>query len=65
MNQGKIVRWVEDRGFGFVRPDDGDSDVFVHFRDVDGPRPSVGDRVAFDVEVDGMGKRRAVRATRI
>lgn len=29
--QGKIVRWYPDRGFGFVTPDGGRSeDVFVH-----------------------------------
>lgn len=63
MSEGKIIHWVDDRGFGFIRPDSGDEDVFVHFRDVDGRRPMVGDRIAFDVQTDGAGKRRAVKAT--
>lgn len=30
MSIGKIVRWHDDKGFGFVKSDDLDKDVFVH-----------------------------------
>ncbi|PID71438.1 MAG: hypothetical protein CSB34_07305 [Desulfobulbus propionicus] len=44
---GKIVTWQNDKGFGFIAPSNGRSDVFFHknclihqFR-----RPKVGDEV--------------------
>jgi CspA family cold shock protein len=30
MTNGTVKLWNEERGFGFVTPDDGQPDVFVH-----------------------------------
>ena len=47
----KIVRWNADRGFGFVKLDDG-REAFIHFTALD-KRPSGQDLTGCEVQVDG------------
>ena len=64
MEQKGILRsWNDDKGFGFIRRDDGGADCFVHISAVE--RAGIhalneGDRLAFDIEVDDRGKYSAV-----
>ena len=64
MNQGTIIRIVRDRGFGFIRMDNG-QEVFFHATGVQGfpfDNLSEGQQVSFDIEQDTRGRgQRAVR----
>ncbi|SBS66912.1 cold shock domain-containing protein [Vibrio atlanticus] len=48
---GKIVRWVDERGFGFINSDELKGDIFVHISKLrKGYRsPKVGDSVEFQL----------------
>jgi len=60
---GELLRWQSDKGFGFIKPDDGGEDLFCHVSAlVDGDGSVLdGDRVSFTVEYNERnGKHRAV-----
>jgi len=65
MAEGTVKFFSDQKGFGFITPDEGDKDVFVHqsainatgFRSL-----REGQRVTFDTEADAKGPR-AVNVT--
>mmetsp|Transcript_39725 Transcript_39725/g.93044 ORF Transcript_39725/g.93044 Transcript_39725/m.93044 type:complete len:123 (-) Transcript_39725:74-442(-) len=61
------VKWFDTKkGFGFIRPDDGSEDVFVHQTSiiVDGFRSlAEGESVEYTTETDGNGRSKAVDVT--
>ncbi|MEV5765454.1 cold shock domain-containing protein [Micromonospora sp. NPDC052213] len=64
MLTGKVVRFDEVRGYGFIAPDDGSDDVFVHANMLDGDKWSLtpGVPVEYDaVETDRGPKAVLVR----
>ena len=63
---GTLIKWNEDRGFGFIRLAKDDSEVFVHISAFprDGVRPRVEELISFEVEKGKDGRRRAVRVMR-
>ncbi|MBV5339173.1 MAG: cold shock domain-containing protein [Deltaproteobacteria bacterium] len=59
--EGTLAKWNDDRGFGFIAPTPGGSEIFVHISVFprDGHRPTIGERLTFEIETDSAGKKRA------
>jgi len=63
-NKGFLKTWKDDRGFGFIKPEDGSQDVFIHISALVGMarRPYRGDTIIYQIEEDAEGKFKAVNA---
>lgn len=59
--QGRIATWKDERGFGFIAPDDGGQPVFVHisFFTNRQRRPEGDELVTYELAVDEEGRLRA------
>jgi CspA family cold shock protein len=66
---GVVKFYNSDRGFGFVAPDAGGKDVFVHIRALEasglGDGLDEGDRVTYERDQDREGRPVAVRLSRV
>lgn len=49
MQTGKVKFFNSGKGFGFITPDNGGKDVFVHANDIGGAQLNEGDKVEFEV----------------
>jgi uncharacterized membrane protein YsdA (DUF1294 family)/cold shock CspA family protein len=58
---GRLKSWNTDRGFGFIEPDGGGQEVFIHVSAVPTRLrpPKVGQHLSFEVELNHQGKKRA------
>jgi CspA family cold shock protein len=61
--RGKIVRWLDDRGFGFIAPDGPGDDLFCHINSIVAPtaraEPEIGQKVEYEVETSRSGRPQA------
>jgi len=62
--KGKIYKWNDVKGFGFIKPDDGSQKLFFHISVVatNARRPQVGDKVIFESMFDSEDR---VRITNV
>lgn len=63
-HRGVLKTWKDDRGFGFIQPDHGDKDIFIHISALRGVarRPVRGDVLFYQVGQDAGGKFKAINA---
>lgn len=63
--QGQISEWNDERGFGFVRPRGSAGRVFVHISAFPpgSRRPSLAERVSYELGQDDRGRPRAMNVT--
>ncbi len=54
MQQGTVKFFNETKGFGFITPENGGPDIFVHISSLQG-KISENDKVVYDVEKGNKG----------
>lgn len=63
---GTLIKWNDERGFGFIAPAQGGDELFVHISEFNrrGVRPALNELVSFEIRTKSDGKREAVRVMR-
>ena len=69
MSEGTIAKIISDKGFGFIKIEGQEKDLFFHTTDVAGGIESLreGDKVSFEIadSPKGDGKQNAVKVTKV
>ncbi len=61
--RGKLINWKDDKGFGFIQPEEGGNKIFLHISALDAiRRPQSGDMIRYDLEPGKDGKMQATNA---
>lgn len=60
-HQGKIATWKDDKGFGFIAPNGGDAQIFVHISSFSNQqrRPTGNEIVTYELKRDEKGRAQA------
>ncbi len=67
MSNGTIKWFNSTKGYGFIQPEDGTKDVFVHISDVERSgigTPQEGDKIEYDLQRGQQGKMSATNLKR-
>jgi len=61
--QGKITKWKDDQGFGFITPNGSRNQVFVHIKSFENRqrRPEGNEIVTYEISTDTKGRTQAQR----
>ncbi len=59
--QGRITTWKDDKGFGFITPNSGGEQVFIHISSFSNRlrRPEGNELVTYELKADGKGRAQA------
>jgi cold shock CspA family protein len=62
--KGKLVLWFDDKGFGFIKQENGKGDLFIHISALKGMsrKPIIGDVIHYQTSFDAKGKACAANA---
>ncbi len=66
IRKGRLDRWNDQKGFGFIHTDGSQRDIFLHisaFKRSIHRRPKAGDIISYQAHTESNGKIRAVNAT--
>lgn len=65
LHKGQLAKWKDEKGFGFIKQDDGSKEVFIHISALKkaGRRPKVEDTIFYDLTTQADGKICAFNAT--
>ncbi len=58
LSHGVLAEWNDERGYGFITPDDGDQKVFLHVKSLlpSARRPLVGEEFFYKLTTDEKGR---------
>ncbi|MGD9949740.1 MAG: cold-shock protein [Desulfobulbus sp.] len=61
--KGKVIKWKNDKGFGFIESINGMPDIFFHENSFlnQSRRPAIGEELSFEIATNPDGKQRAER----